>query len=1239
MPRHVTVNWEEPLEMVQRSIAQASGEPKPETGMDGTASVRTLSAIDERDNEEDEWASWGKSSKKKKRKKKKQDVQEITENLTTSTQKSTLEEGIMRETVSSNPSAASPVFDDKDLNDEGAPKNDRSFGDSRVDWKGKKATVEEEKDAEDDNWGSFVGSKQRPKDRDRYEDKSPSLSQSGENKSSAPGEHHGNQFPILIDITSQATGSQVSSAPEEYDSNEDDEEKEWDYIDDDEIHPDESISRARPLKSRLGQPQSAPPILAGDPYGGHSANSFTPTYPMSSGVPNSNVPSSGEPYGNTNTHSSIPGYGPNSYALPYGSYANSYASPPISGFGPNPYAPSYGSYGNSYASPPLSGYEPYGNPHAPPPNPQSYYSTYTGPGSGPYVPNTAAAPPPPPNPPLPPPSPAPPPPPPPPPGPPIPSPPPNGPGSRPSGPAKVVPDSDGPGLTYSSGRNPGFQSWEWKERKHPRPVYNDYDHLGAAGLGRGQTNPKCHPYNIPFGDGGEPLSIDIHIRGSDRKQMSEKNIMGFWAWSDADSGQRHHTGLKMKLLSIVGAKRWFDSENHHTLDLTCSSGSDDENLLPKDTMRWLHVEQQILDFDEFKTIVLRTPNLSRDWSIVLLSLLKRIRKLHYDHSTNRFFPWTLRADSCELGLSGAANTALSATTISFPCFALGSVFGHGPRETDQQHPMMSLFEWDDRFESSKEWDSEQSFRLMNDGTVDKDSIIYVPHVWAIAFNNTIITYGQVAFDDLLNNESIQVLELDLKMSGCATSIEVTDPRGCQFALSPDKCRTFFALKQSIKIRCSVNLQGSIDDIDINTLNNQTVNGEKWISLLQEHGSSTIRLQLRRKKLRPAATTKPASSSEAADAKLKSSYRASMNTERVNATRPRGDSATGEDHQSESSSESDSDSNQRTPNALALIPRPSGSSLDPTLRTDGRLVPYNPMASPFTRLNTLSLPQLTHQDTNNNFVSPSVVSSESNRRETRLEEAGIIVFDTNAIEASPEIYVPPSSAVVRFQVPPEDADAMPKESSAHSEPQEQAPRNAEADEFEDEEEDDTTQINEPDKQSRITIPHFLSWATSPELTIQETLSESSIESVVKILGEVHKTLQTMRPSRHGQTYRRCREIAQIDLEVEFPSLNAGRSGQPAQASLWTPRNEELDKQYPLLVSSGTQHDHVRAGLLKVCNTNLRHLYTVLKGFLSLYVPLSSPSTSDHALVQKCWGAFAMIMAVSKLYRYRMCFAEC
>jgi len=345
-------------------------------------------------------------------------------------------------------------------------------------------------------------------------------------------------------------------------------------------------------------------------------------------------------------------------------------------------------------------------------------------------------------------------------------------------------------------------------RHSGRANHRPYDHLGAMPRQSDQSDPHLHQYKVPLGDQGEPLSIDIKIRGLAGNQLLKTAPVGLSPWPEKISGTIHPAWSQMKLVHIIGAKRWFDSESlHHTLDLACSASSNLEEGRRKEKMRWLHVNQQKLNFDEFETIILSAPDLSRDWIIVLLSLLKRVRKYHHDDSTERFFPWMLRADSLELGLPNARKMTLSATTISVPYFAIGSMFGHGPRNTDHQYPIMSLFEWDNRFESAKEWDSEQSFRLMHDSAENKESIIYVPQVWAITFNDSrflkiypdgkskitvvvIITYGQASFEELVDNESFKVFEIDPKTTERVTLIEVTDLRGHSFSLPMNKCQTF-----------------------------------------------------------------------------------------------------------------------------------------------------------------------------------------------------------------------------------------------------------------------------------------------------------------------------------------------------------------------------------------------------------------------------------------------------------------
>jgi hypothetical protein len=248
--------------------------------------------------------------------------------------------------------------------------------------------------------------------------------------------------------------------------------------------------------------------------------------------------------------------------------------------------------------------------------------------------------------------------------------------------------------------------------------------------------------------------------------------------------------------------------------------------------------------------VLSRPGLSNNWKIVLLSLLNRVRNLHRIHGSSHYFPWVMRADSSEMRLSTKSDATLSATSVSFPYFAVGPLQGHGPKDTDDQYPIMSLFEWDNRFESAKEWDSEQIYRIMSDESGTKDSIIYVPHVWSVVFDHTIITYGPVAFNNIVDNKSVNVHVSSPGTKKSLKSIHIADLHGVEHELPFVECRTFFALKQSIQVRCFAHASNAFDNIEILLYGKTVLTGEVWVRTLQQDNDEVIELKLRTKRSTP-----------------------------------------------------------------------------------------------------------------------------------------------------------------------------------------------------------------------------------------------------------------------------------------------------------------------------------------------------------------------------------------------------
>jgi hypothetical protein len=394
----------------------------------------------------------------------------------------------------------------------------------------------------------------------------------------------------------------------------------------------------------------------------------------------------------------------------------------------------------------------------------------------------------------------------------------------------------------------------------------------------------------------------------------------------------------------------------------------------------------------------------------------------------------------------------------------------------------------------------------------------------------------------------------------------------------------------------------------------------------------LRLHRKERQTRAKAAAGPKSANHSSPPKASqpgSSNQSSKSTEGIITLRPRTNASGSRDQQTISSSESDSESNKRSHNsqALVLVPRrlPAGLSH----QTASTFEEHNSMAMIISRptMNPMHLPMHPPMHQPMLFsVPPTIpVGSDIDQRKQGLAENGIIVFDAGAIETTPEIYAPPSDTVTRFRLRNTSTGSV--NSMLYGQPHGE---DAHAIEPDDDHDEGLANSNEddPDEQSSITIPHFLSWATSQDITMEETLSESSIDSIVRILGGIHETLQTTRLPRHERTYRRSREVAQADLEAEFPSLRSYKSDQDPQTSHGANGSQYADKQQPLLSGVALTQDRVRTSLLQACDSKLRNLYVVLNGLLSLYIPLSSPSTSGHPLVQKCWGAFGTIMAVSR-----------
>jgi len=170
------------------------------------------------------------------------------------------------------------------------------------------------------------------------------------------------------------------------------------------------------------------------------------------------------------------------------------------------------------------------------------------------------------------------------------------------------------------------------------------------------------------------------------------------------------------------------------------------------------------------------------------------------------------------------------------------------------------------------------------------------------------------------------------------------------------------------------------------------------------------------------------------------------------------------------------------------------------------------------MRNVPLPPPAHKYTVHETIAATSALPDLQQRKIELEEKGVVVFDPRAIEFAPEIYAPPSDAIVQCSLGVTNCVA--KEPKLTPDPY-----NPNVCVEEDGEGMPTTptEYNIQDCKSNISIPHFLSWATRQDFTMQNTLSEPSIESIIKILTTVDETLQATKLSRCGRIYRRSREI--------------------------------------------------------------------------------------------------------------------
>lgn len=137
---------------------------------------------------------------------------------------------------------------------------------------------------------------------------------------------------------------------------------------------------------------------------------------------------------------------------------------------------------------------------------------------------------------------------------------------------------------YDSGTN-GYSSNNFEKARSPslEPRANErYDRSAR----RQRRRPESYDYHRPRGEDGRSLVIDVSMYGLGRSQAARVDSFASWKWP-APTDPSSYDGQTQFLLHISRAKRWFDTEREHLVDLTCDKTNSKDDSVSSDHIRWL----------------------------------------------------------------------------------------------------------------------------------------------------------------------------------------------------------------------------------------------------------------------------------------------------------------------------------------------------------------------------------------------------------------------------------------------------------------------------------------------------------------------------------------------------------------------------------------------------------------------------------------------------------------------------
>ncbi|KAF2457630.1 hypothetical protein BDY21DRAFT_30142 [Lineolata rhizophorae] len=291
----------------------------------------------------------------------------------------------------------------------------------------------------------------------------------------------------------------------------------------------------------------------------------------------------------------------------------------------------------------------------------------------------------------------------------------------------------------------------------------------------------------------------LHEYESNGKNSDEEDRSKSWPqqkFTNADS--------EWETVNVLAARIVKDPRTK--IQLLCPNGPcrESDSTSPSG-FRWLHIRSRSMDFDEFKTAILQTPNLSRCKRKVVEALLRRIEKDKVRNFMDGSFvePGTvLRSEGVPSEKERLLDTSTeSAIFVSFPFLDIRNqqARSRGQRKRSTSlHPTRSLLQSFYPFESTRERDNEQALRKF--GEKHSREILYVPQFWAMTLGEAaLVTCSDLPLDKVLGPSIIRTT-VDQAIPENSALVRFNYKSSCLFLLPISQPSTLFEYERVLQKR-------------------------------------------------------------------------------------------------------------------------------------------------------------------------------------------------------------------------------------------------------------------------------------------------------------------------------------------------------------------------------------------------------------------------------------------------------